>query len=375
MRHIKEFEGLRGLMAFWVVVGHWSTTVAIDIWVFREKLFNQHAVTVFIVLSGFAIAAMLDKRQEPWAIYIQRRFLRIFPVYFLFLGLSVLAAPAAYEIWQSAPGGVMQESRVKIAADTLAYWPEHLVAHLTALHGIIPPKLLPSTDYAFLGQAWSISTEWQFYLIATAMVPFLLTRWTRPKFAIALGVGVFCMLANRVMPGGFIGQTLYAFVIGIYSFRFLKDRLNGEAWAQAIPIGQTWLVLVTVLMIALRIDSLPYVIWFTVIAAICAKDSLSAAWLVATLNAAPMQWLGRMAYSVYLSHMLVILVGLRIIEVYHISSPYYQAAFLLPFTVVCTILVSQLSYVCVELPFHNMGRRLTSGLFARAGARQETQTP
>ena len=54
MKYVKEFEGLRGLMALWVVIGHWATSVPLSFAPLPPKLYNAYAVDVFIMLSGFA---------------------------------------------------------------------------------------------------------------------------------------------------------------------------------------------------------------------------------------------------------------------------------------------------------------------------------
>ena len=40
-----------------------------------------------------------------------------------------------------------------------------ITAHLTMTHGLFPNAVLPDAWVSFLGSAWSLSTEWQFYLL------------------------------------------------------------------------------------------------------------------------------------------------------------------------------------------------------------------
>lgn len=361
MKYVRELEGLRGLMALWVVVGHWSTTVALPYALFHTKLYNAYAVDIFVILSGFAIAALLDKKPERYRLYLTRRFLRIFPVYLFFLLLSVLLAQVALETWQHAPPGFMHQRRIEIAQASVDYFTAHIVAHATALHGLIPPRWLPDTDFAFLGQAWSISLEWQFYLIAPFLIAFLRQRMTIKRGMAALLVSLALVALSKVMPAGFIGAALYEFVIGIGSFYFLKARFSGEAWARAVPVGYAWLVVVAFCVFMASAQVIPYVVWTTVMAAIVLKhDNVSGpgSELAGVLCSKPAQWFGKMAYSLYLSHMLVIVLALRLLEGLAITEPHQHAIALFVIVVPVTIAVSWISYRLLEKPFHEWGRSL-----------------
>ncbi len=44
-------------------------------------------------------------------------------------------------------------------------WPVQILTHLTMIHGMFPSGVLPNLWLGFLGSAWSLSTEWQFYVL------------------------------------------------------------------------------------------------------------------------------------------------------------------------------------------------------------------
>jgi peptidoglycan/LPS O-acetylase OafA/YrhL len=359
MKHIQEFEGLRGLMAWWVVIGHWSTTAPIPYTIGSTKLFNGYAVDVFIILSGFAIAALLDKRPEPYGLYIARRFLRIFPVYLLFLFLSVAASSLALEVWAAAPEGYMKATRIQIAKDSLdQFWP-HLFAHFTALHGVIPPAVLPNTDYAFLGQAWSISLEWQFYLLAPLLIPAIDRLRSLRALVAMLPFIILLALLSRFMPAGFLVNHLHLFLLGILSFTFLKRRFSGDVRFQ-VPVAAVLAIALPFLVLIQTFEAIPYVIWLTMMALIIATrehDSARLRRLSALFNHPYVQKIGQMSYSVYLSHMLVIILSLKVLEGRGLDDLSFSAV-LLVMTVVGTMLLSSLSFRMVEQPFHKLGRSL-----------------
>ena len=47
----------------------------------------------------------------------------------------------------------------------------HLLAHILLLQGVLPQGLLPYAYVTLLGPAWSLSTEWQFYLLIGLIAP------------------------------------------------------------------------------------------------------------------------------------------------------------------------------------------------------------
>lgn len=90
MRYIKELEGLRGLMALWVVFGHSLAALPLINQHVPPTALNSYAVDVFIILSGFVIFFMIDNKRQPYFQYITQRFFRIFPLYLLVLVASTI---------------------------------------------------------------------------------------------------------------------------------------------------------------------------------------------------------------------------------------------------------------------------------------------
>lgn len=370
MKYVREFEALRGLLAIWVLVGHVASAVAIHGRLFQERFYNEYAVDVFIILSGFAITALIDKRPEPYRLYIARRALRIFPAYLFYLAISVAAAAIALQIWTNSPDGSMKAARIGIAADTLAYWPWHLLAHVTGLHGLVPPRLLPSTDYAFLGQAWSISLEWQFYLVAPLLIGLVAKpiSWLRIALLVLLVLAIAAV--SPKLPQSFLGKWLVDFGIGIASFYFMKHRALGDAFLQSLPLPQLWLVGVGLCILQRSVAYLPLVIWLTAILVIVsAREGRGAVYerISAIACSRPLQWLGGMAYSLYLSHMLVLLLALATLPSLGLASPWEQAVYLLTATLAGTLVISRLSYLYIEKPFHEFGRNLGRAAPSTAG--------
>src|SRR5882757_3055269 len=179
MKHIKEFDGLRGLLALWVFASH-----ALELGPYSAAaapLRPNLAVDIFIILSGFVIFHLLGTG-EDYRTFITRRWFRLFPVF----AVCFLIALALY-------GWMQVDDEVAFGLGHLSNLKPHLVAHATMLHGVVPEQILPHSARAILVPAWSISLEWQFYLVA----PLLFVFAMRPNGKLTLLVAA--LLALRVL--------------------------------------------------------------------------------------------------------------------------------------------------------------------------------
>jgi peptidoglycan/LPS O-acetylase OafA/YrhL len=362
---IDEFESLRGLMALWVVLGHVALTF--DLPAFKDNSIwrvlgeNGRAVNVFIVLSGFVIFYLIDAKRERYDVYIARRFLRIFPAYLVCLTLSVAMLYPSIEGLLGIDGQTGRNAnRIAIFMASLAEFPAHLLAHLTLLHGVVPQRLLPYTDYAFIGQAWSISVEWQFYLLAPTA--FFLATMRNRLFGLPL-LAVLCALLwkVRIFFGlGFMGGHIVYFIVGCASFIFWR---SSSKYILKISSYTGFIMLfVTLFFIFLRPQEWELAIWFYVLLGCNAmrfqNPGPAARAISGALLTKAARWLGKRSYSIYLVHM-VILYGI----LYLISdadwSPMVAMSVTMVLTLAGTLFAAGFLYRFVEAPFIAMGRRLS----------------
>jgi peptidoglycan/LPS O-acetylase OafA/YrhL len=372
--YVKEFEGLRGLMALWVLLGHWAISVPVKLGVPDAKLYNGYAVDIFVMLSGFAIFALLESRREAYGPYLIRRFLRIFPVYLFYLVISIAIQPLMRQAFLAGPEAFMQDRRLEILDNTRAFWWPHLLAHITLLHGLIPERWLPDTNFAFLGQAWSLSLEWQFYLIAPFLFHLIKGRYRIWAVAVP-AVGILAALALRpAMGSGFLGAKFHLFLLGIGTFYLMREmRLRKISVGSRSAIA-IFACVVGFLALFRSVAVLPFLVWAGAVYIGLSGREMRDGWPAMPsrfLNSAPIQWLGHISYSLYLSHMILITAGLLVLErVPGIGGGAFAAALLL-MVLPASIVLSSLSFMLIERPFMRIGSRSAN---RKAGDRAKAAT-
>jgi peptidoglycan/LPS O-acetylase OafA/YrhL len=166
--HMIHLDGIRAMAVIAVIVEHWASGLPRPIRTIIANLdLGGWGVECFFVLSGFLITLLLLKAKaadRPLATtlghFYSRRALRIFPAYYLVLGIGVLSSPA----WRQVGG-----------------W---LALYLGNLYPLVHGGFTPVG-----GHFWSLAVEEQFYLFWPLIV--LLTPNRRLQFVTL----ALCLLA------------------------------------------------------------------------------------------------------------------------------------------------------------------------------------
>lgn len=199
--YVPEFESLRGLMALWVLLGHVATRIGIhfssELGVLWKVIVSINIpVDIFIALSGFAIFTLLSKDKSHYSGYLLGRFFRIYPVYITCLIIGVLLYD--WRIAQLMVDPLVSQSglqsKVLVFESVHEHYWQHLLAHLFVVHGMIPDQIIYAIGHSFIAPAWSLSLEWQFYLIA----PLLFYLITKNRFS-AILIGMFLIGLDLVL--------------------------------------------------------------------------------------------------------------------------------------------------------------------------------
>jgi peptidoglycan/LPS O-acetylase OafA/YrhL len=349
---LAELEGVRALMAWWVVAGHVA-------WFFSDRvgnlIHNDSAVLVFMVLSGFVITGLICDKREPYGAFMTRRVFRLWPAYLIALAVSVATLPAQASALIHAPfhPGFAAFRLGNIAASLDQYWPQ-LATHLVMAQGLVPDAVLHHGSVAMLGQAWSLSVEVQFYLIAPVVIGLISSG--RAGVAVAAGLAVCLFLLGGHGPlhdnSAFIGRYVPWFAVGIASLYLWRAR---EQRGSAMLVAAFCVVVGAYGIYAREAAAL---VWIGVLAALF--------WLrpISRLLAHPvLKRLGEASYSTYLFHMLPLYLGAYALNALGLDGWVYLVALTL-ITVFVTLFASLASYRYVEKPMMRLGANLAKQRFA-----------
>lgn len=125
-----------------------------------------------MILSGFAIAAMLERRWPTYFAFLLGRALRLYPAYVVALLLGLTVAPLTLTVFAGVSWHETMYFKwfAQTSAQERAYPATHFLVHLTLLHGLLPHEVLLESCSTLLPPAWTQTIEWRFYLVAPMVV-------------------------------------------------------------------------------------------------------------------------------------------------------------------------------------------------------------
>lgn len=225
-------------------------------------------------------------------------------------------------------------------------------------------EVLPYAGTAFLAPAWSLTLEWQFYLLAPFVVPLLM----RSALSMLVVSGLL-LIAHRVVVlnsfahwqyQSFLPLALPYFVVGILSRAALEPRRRSNAGVE--------LLLALGGVVVLFVGAKEALIWMLFLSSAMVESKrlrfqVPAVEKTVRLLAhnSTMQRLGRWSYSTYLIHIPIfsVVVGgyVRTID----SSPsQLTVVVLLILCLPLTVVASWVLFEHIEKPFNGFGRRIAS---------------
>jgi peptidoglycan/LPS O-acetylase OafA/YrhL len=369
---VDELDGLRGLLALWVAVAHilcWTGFRDVTLPRPFRLLWLQFigagpAVDTFIVLSGFAISFLLHNRPQSYGQFIQGRFFRIYPVYGVCLGLGLMTAlftPFVLETASWRDTVYFAPLRSVSSSEFTATGP-HVFWHMTLLNGLIPKQWLSNSTATFLPPAWSVSLEWQYYLVAPLVARFVMSGAGLVVLALVAWFGVEFGHAWQNPHRAFLPEQLPLFLIGIGSYHLFARFAVSEPHSLVRAASVAALLAVAVLTTWHPTALVAWALGFGCIV-VRGNDPFSRRLLTfrGILLHPWLQGLGRFSYPLYLVHWPLIVTFLAALLLWRPDISFRHAALLMfAFGLPLILWVAYLLHLLVEHPLMSFGRRLSS---------------
>jgi peptidoglycan/LPS O-acetylase OafA/YrhL len=371
--HIYELDGLRGVLALWVAVTHILCWCGLAVWsghlprpiagLWGEFIFAQPAVDTFIILSGFAISHLIHARRQTYLQFMQGRFFRIYPVYLIclalgFLTMTLIPVVIKNASWNGTVYFLWQQTH---STNELAHPLQHLVAHLTLLFGVVPKEILPEATATLLTPAWSISLEWQYYLLA----PLIARMVCYPAGVLVLALiacGGTLYSSHWLNPHcAFLPPQLPLFLIGIGSYHLHSRAAQNSAITHAAYIVAS--VLAAIFMVGWHWVALT--LWALIFGGLFCRHEDEFSKIIQLLRRGlrhPLtQWLGKISYPVYLVHWpLIILMLAALLHGWPGIAARPAALLLLLFGLPVILTAAWLLHKTIEAPMMRVGKRFAA---------------
>jgi peptidoglycan/LPS O-acetylase OafA/YrhL len=321
---------IRTLLALSIVIHHSFPLYGLTL------LGREPALKSFYVISGFYMALILNEKyigkNGGYKLFISNRFFRIFPSYWLILGLTVLFNYFFLHI------NFFTEGFFRILSD------------LTLI--VRPDSLQINTDHRLpltLPQAYTLVIELYFYLL----VPFIARRTTKSvlwlsSIALAIHFIVFAILRFNHEPIGdwFLPEVIIYFLLGVITYK-----LYGKIKSQKISPKILYAIFSFVTILTVFYSYIPLDLRFTSLFIVKEWSyvllvMVSIPYLFKLTN--KMHWdriIGELSYPIYLSHLLIISILTTVFSI----KPNQSSSTLL--IIVLTIVTSFLIFYFFEKPF------------------------
>ncbi|MHA4738447.1 acyltransferase family protein [Dyadobacter sp. MSC1_007] len=333
---VEQLDGLRGIFAVLVIAHHHNA--------FKDSLFYNNFFVInaslfvdfFFVLSGFVIALNYVGRINStgdFLTFLKKRFIRLYPLLFYTEIVFVIANLLGEHSPMKNVGGLELSYYLYTSFDTLTFMGSSTV------FGAWVSNNYPS---------WSISAEMISYIVF-GLVVLLLPKIKYLSFAIiAVLSGLFIVSRGDYLLAydyGFV-RALLCFSLGIFTHRLLSTK-TFHLSAFEIPF---LILMILSMYLVHRWELNLWKLVFPLIFSIGIVIFTSSTGIVTQmLSSRPFQYLGKISYSIYLNHAIV-LIFVNIVLFRILKSPETEVMFGISLltSISLTILYSNFTYEYIE---------------------------
>lgn len=323
--HFPQLDGVRGIAILVVLIYHFMAISplpksAIDKTVYVIAKSGWVGVDLFFVLSGYLITGILlaAKQRERYFInFYARRFLRIFPLYYLVLFILFIIIPLCVN--------QLPKQLIIMKDNQLWFW-TYLANWYVAYEG----------DFTKTagGYFWSLAVEEQFYIIWPIIV-YRLSIYKFRNLCVVLFIFSFC-LRNILLFSGFTTTATYVstithmdgLLIGSWLSTVIRDPLYFTKIRPLLNKSAIISCLLIILIFAyqysfyfwdLLVSGLGYSLLAILFTAIVSESIVSNGYITGFFNNGILRKLGTYSYAMYLFHVPVSR---------SLSSPFYKISFI-----------------------------------------------
>ncbi|WP_395067171.1 acyltransferase family protein [Flavobacterium sp.] len=336
-----EIDGIRGYLAFFVFLHHsyiWSVFLKTDEW--KEptsNLFNQFgqtSVAMFFMITAFLFTNKLILARNnsiDWKKYIKSRFFRLFPAYFFSIIIVFIIVAVL--------------SNFKTNDSILSNFKNIVGWLFFTIGGPNDINNIKNTYLIDAGVTWSLPYECLFYLILPLIALLFKIKVSQKNLIIYTIAFIVIAVLNHVS----LKQFLPFFGGIIVAILLDKKSINLKGFKYSIVL----LILVFILIYFFNSgkDSFPILISTLLFLIIASGNSI-----FGILSNTFSKLLGQVTYSLYLLHGIVLFIVFKFVigfqEASHFSDTKYWA--IIACCIFPIILISQISYKYIELPFINL---------------------
>ncbi len=262
-------------------------------------------VPIFFVISGYCIAASCDglrRKETGIRQYFRRRFRRIFPPYLVFWAAAALFMAAL--TWTGL-GHLVSDPPHEIRMPwTLG--PAALVGNLTLTEAWLP-ALRGDPSQWFMGHAWSLGMEEQFYAVCGLALFASRRHFFRSMAVVTAGVAASSVALwgggyTSLTSGFFFFGLWFGFALGVGAYYTLNYESRRAQWMATGAFVAASLLLIGPLGGSVQPSTRSYgVVGGLTAAALVALHPFDRR-IATSRAAAPLMWTGTMCYSLYLTH-------------------------------------------------------------------------
>jgi len=361
-----SLDALRGIAATVVVFHHslmtlpaWSDvvlhgahrstlTVILGIPPLNVLWAGDAAVKVFFALSGFVLALMFLRPNPPsYAAFAAKRVCRIYLPYIAVVAIAMLIMTV-----------IAPHPRPELSEWFNSSWNRRVTWSLILDHAL----MLGQQQYNFVDNPiWSLVHEMRYSLLFPMIMWAVVRTGWRVLIASSLMVSLGAMgLLTRITDHSAVASLQYAFLF-VTGATLAKYRAETAAWFQTMPpalrtaIGMTSLLLLgthglvhsRIQIVRVLASVAPHIGAVLLLIGVIGSNRVQAA-----LETKPCLWAGRVSYSLYLSHLVLLL---TLVSLLHQFVPVYLILIALP---PLALALAGVLYWLLEQPAMSLGRRL-----------------